>query len=75
MAPVQASILNCFGDMVGLNLFGAGEVSDGTPDFLEQRTRKYLQGRREIKGFEYYRWSTARSTKSSGSFPYRCVIP
>ena len=31
--------------------------------FLEQRTRKYLQGRRQTKGFGYYRWRTARLYK------------
>jgi group II intron reverse transcriptase/maturase len=39
--------------------------------FLEQRTRKYLQGRRQIKGFGYYRWPTARLYKEFKL----CAIP
>lgn len=39
--------------------------------FLEQRTRKYLQGRRQIKGFGYYRWPTARLYKEFNL----CAIP
>jgi len=39
--------------------------------FLEQRTRKYLQGRRQIKGFGYYRWPPARLYKEFKL----CAIP
>jgi RNA-directed DNA polymerase len=45
--------------------------------FLEQRMRKYLQGRRQIKGFGYRRWPTARLYREIGLYaipvhaPYR----
>ena len=31
-SAIQASVLNRFGDMGGLDVFGAGEVSDGAAD-------------------------------------------
>lgn len=39
--------------------------------FLEQRMRKYLQKRRQIKGFGYRRWPAARLYKEFGL----CAIP
>ena len=45
--------------------------------FLEQRMRKYLQKRRQIKGFGYHRWPTARLYGEFGLYaipvqaPYR----
>jgi RNA-directed DNA polymerase len=45
--------------------------------FLEQRMRKYLQGRRQIKGFGYRRWPSAKLYKEFGLYaipqyaPYR----
>ena len=36
--------------------------------FLEQRMRKYLQGRRQIKGFGYRRWPTARLYRELGLY-------
>jgi hypothetical protein len=47
--------------------------------FLEQRMRKYLQERRQIKGFGYRRWPSARLYKECGLYaipqyaPYRCA--
>lgn len=45
--------------------------------FLEQRMRKYLQKRRQVKGFGYRRWPTARLYREIGLYaiptqpPYR----
>lgn len=45
--------------------------------FLEQRMRKYLQGRRQLKGFGFRRWPSARLYKEFGLYaipqyaPYR----
>jgi RNA-directed DNA polymerase len=39
--------------------------------FLEQRMRKYLQGRRQLKGFGMRRWPSAKLYKEFGL----CVIP
>jgi len=45
--------------------------------FLEQRMRKYLQGRRQIKGFGFRRWPSAKLYKEFGLYaipqyaPYR----
>ena len=45
--------------------------------FLEQRMRKYLQKRRQVKGFGYKRWSTAILYRELGLYaipvhaPYR----
>jgi RNA-directed DNA polymerase len=45
--------------------------------FLEQRMRKYLQGRRQVKGFGFRRWPSAKLYKEFGLYaipqhaPYR----
>ena len=45
--------------------------------FLEQRMRKYLQGRRQVKGFGFRRWPSAKLYKELGLYaipqhaPYR----
>jgi RNA-directed DNA polymerase len=45
--------------------------------FLEQRMRKYLQGRRQVKGFGFRRWPSAKLYKECGLYaipqyaPYR----
>jgi hypothetical protein len=47
------------------------------PFFLEQRMRKYLQGRRQVKGFGFRRWPSAKLYKELGLYgipqhaPYR----
>ena len=43
--------------------------------FLEQRMRKYLQGRRQTKGFGYRRWPTARLYREVGLYTMPVSIP
>jgi len=43
--------------------------------FLEQRMRKYLQGRRQTKGFGYRRWPTARLYREVGLYMMPVYVP
>lgn len=43
--------------------------------FLEQRMRKYLQGRRQVKGFGFRRWPSAKLYKEFGLYPIPQYAP
>ena len=43
--------------------------------FLEQRMRKYLQGRRQVKGFGFRRWPSAKLYKELGLYAIRQQAP
>ena len=43
--------------------------------FLEQRMRKYLQGRRQVKGFGFRRWPSAKLYKEFGLYAIPTIRP
>jgi hypothetical protein len=51
-SSVQTSILNRFGDVGGLDFFGAGEIGDGAADFEDPALGAGAQAQFVDRGFE-----------------------